>query len=134
MDLLEMGSRGYQIGALGIVAFAISFFVVVRWWTDLLGRVLAFIFGVISVVLVLSAYRSLTQTEAGGFLVVRAIVYWVYGIGIWTGLALFYWFQFFAPRIRNRTTRRERDEQESNVAAPRPRGDGGAYDRTGRDG
>jgi hypothetical protein len=89
MDLLELGSRGYQIGALGIVAFTFSFFAAVRWWTDVLGRVLAFVFGITSVVLLLSAYRSLTQINSDGFLAVRAIVYWVYGIGIWTGLISF---------------------------------------------
>jgi phosphotransferase system glucose/maltose/N-acetylglucosamine-specific IIC component len=136
MDLLEFGSTGYQIGALGIVAFAVSFFAVVRWWTDLLGRVLAFVFGITSLVLLVSAYRSLTQIDSHGFLTVRAIVYWVFGIGIWTGLISFYWFQFFAPRIRHRTTRREdeRHEQEADVAAGRSARDGGSDDRAGRHG
>jgi hypothetical protein len=75
MDLLDIGSTGYQIGALGIVAFAVSFFAVVRWWTDLLGRVLAFVFGITSLVLLVSAYRSLTDVQSHGFLVVRAIVF-----------------------------------------------------------
>ena len=136
MDLLKAGSWGYQIGALGIVAFTLAFLIVVRWWTDLLGRVLAFVFTITSVVLLISAYRALTLTNSHGFLTVRVIVYWVFGLGIWTGLTSFFWFQFFAPRIRrNRTTRKEHqehvEEHEGGMASSGPDRDGDSHDRAG---
>lgn len=134
MDLLEIGSWGYQIGALGIVAFTACFLIAVRWWTDLLGKILAFVFGITSLVLLLSAYRSITQTTADGFLIVRVLLYWTFAIGTWTGLFSFFWFQFFAPRIRQgMTTRREARDEKADLARTRPGSDGDRYDRAGSD-
>lgn len=133
MGLLEVGSWGYQIGALGIVTFTVSFLMVVRWWTDLLGRVLAFVFTITSIVLLLSAYRSLTHADSENFMIVRLVVYWTYGVGVWGGIVSFLWFQFFAPRVKHLTTRRDRQNEESTMAGSRNDRDGGSDRHSGGD-
>jgi hypothetical protein len=133
MDLLEFGSWGYRIGALGIVAFTVSFLMTVRWWSDLLGRVLAVVFTVMTVVFITSAYRTAHPIDTPSFLLWRTIVYWAYGAGIWGGLLTFLWFQFFAPRIKAGTTRRGNKDEEVHVAGSGPGGDDDPDDGAGRD-
>lgn len=100
MHLLDFGSLGYQIGAVGIVAFTLAFVIVVRWWTDWLGRVLAGVLSATSAVLVVTTIRQIWPELGGGMLIVRTVVFWVFGLAVWSGLATFLWAQFIAPRIK----------------------------------
>jgi hypothetical protein len=100
MRILEFGSLGYQIGAGGIIAFTVAFLVSVRWWTDWLGRVIAGVLFSTSAVLVVVVLRQLFPEWEGSFLIVRAAVFWFFGVSIWISLASFVWSQFFAPRIK----------------------------------
>jgi hypothetical protein len=125
MDLIEAGNWGYRIGGLGIVAFTIVFLVAVRWRTDVLGRLLAAVFIVISAIFLTGGYRTLYPGDSGGFLLWRMVLYVSFALTIWAGFVSFIWSQFFAPRIKNRTTRRRNDE-EGNLAGRGPDPDGGA--------
>lgn len=130
--LLNWGSWGYQIGAAGIVAFTIAFLVVVRWWTDSLGRVVAMALSTTSGVLVITTLRQLHIDLPGGILWWRVIVFWAFGVGVWSSLCTFIWAQFIAPRVGRKprmTTRREFRNEEGPLAAPGPRGDGDRDDR-----
>lgn len=127
MGLHEVGSLGYQVGALGILVFTVSFLVTVRWWTDFLGRVLAFVFMGVSAVLVVSAYRTLANPDGHGFFIMRAVVYWTFAAGIWSGLVAFFWTQFFARRA----TRRERRNEEVGMADHRHNRYGSSDGRSG---
>jgi len=100
MPILDVGSLGYQIGAVGIVFFTVAFLVSVRWWTDWLGRVLAGVLFATSAVLVVTTIRQLNPDLGGSFLIVRAVVFCLFGAAVWTSLATFVWAQFFAPRIK----------------------------------
>lgn len=100
MRILDLGSLGYQVGAAGIVFFTVAFLVSVRWWTDWLGRVLASVLFATSAVLIVVVLRQLFPEWEGPFLVVRAAVFWLFGVSIWVSLATFVWSQFFAPRVK----------------------------------
>lgn len=132
--LLSVGNIGYQVGAVGIIAFTIAFLVVVRWWTDFLGRIIAGVLSGICGVLIMSTIRMLYPNIDPSFFMWRAIVFWLFGLGVWIALGSFIWAQFFAPRLRNErmTTRREfKDEQESDVGSRRSSSDGDPDDRAG---
>jgi MFS family permease len=137
MHLLDLGSIGYQVAAAGILLFTVSFLVVVKWWTDWLGRVLAGVLSATSAVLVVTTIRQIWPGLGGGVLVIRAIVFWLFGLAVWSGLATFVWAQFFAPRIkgtrltRSRTTRMEQVNEKASLADPRHDRDGDLHDRTG---
>jgi len=89
MGLESLGSLGYQIGAAGIFLVAVIYFVIVRWWTDVLGRVLAAILGTTTSVLVMVALRQLGVDLPGGFLAWRAAVFVLFAIAVWSGV----WFR-----------------------------------------
>jgi hypothetical protein len=111
MGLEQLGSLGYQIGSFGIVAVAVVYFTIVRWWTDALGRVLAGILGTTSMVLVMVALRQLDVDLPGNFFAWRAAVFWLFGIAVWTGLVTLIWAQFLAPRQLTTPQRRGHEEQ-----------------------
>jgi hypothetical protein len=121
--LLEAGNIGYQIGAAGIVAFSVSFLVVVRWWTDHLGRVIAGVLSAVSGVLIMTTLRMVSPklVQNSAFLEVRLVLFWAFGLGIWIALGSFLWAQFLAPRIRlteRMTTRKEHHYEEGIAAHP----------------
>jgi hypothetical protein len=119
MGLEQFGSLGYQIGSFGIVAVAVVYFTIVRWWTDVLGRVLAGVLGTTSLVLVMVAFRQLNVDLPGNFFAWRAAVFWLFGIAVWTGLVTLIWAQFLAPRYQQLTTpqRRGHEEQVDSAGA-----------------
>lgn len=134
--LHDIGNFGYQVGALGIVAFTVAFLVIVRWWTDHLGRVIAGVLASISAVLIMTTVRMVKPELAADhtYLTARGVVFWVFGLGIWIGLGSFVWAQFLAPRIRQSermTTRREHKHEEADLAGSRPDRDDGSDDRSG---
>lgn len=135
--LIEIGNWGYQVGAVGIVAFTIAFLVITRWWTDSLGRLVAGVLLMISLVLSMTVLRMFDIPLPGGLPIWRVIVFWGFGVSVWVGLITFLWAQFLAPRIRRSggrmTTRREhnRDEQEAGMADYRHGSDGGSHDHSG---
>jgi hypothetical protein len=117
--LLDWGSWGYQIGAVGIVAFTLVFLVNVRWWTDWLGRVIALTLSSLSSVLIVTTLRQLHIDLPGGILWWRFFSFWLFGLGVWAGLGTFVWSQFLAPRIKLRprlTTRREHRNAQADLA------------------
>lgn len=131
--LLNLGSWGYQIGAVGIVAFTLAFLFNVRWWTDWLGRVLALVLVTMSGVLFISTLRQLNLDLPGGILVWRLVAFWGFGLGVWSALGTFIWAQFLAPRLGRKsrmTTRREFRNEEGHLADPWPARDGDRDDRT----
>lgn len=134
----NIGNIGYQVGAIGIVLFSASFLIITRWWTDLLGRLVAGVLFTISAVLSMTVARMMNVEFPGGLFLWRAIVFWAFAFAVWTALCTFVWAQFLAPRIRKTsgrmTTRREfhRDEQEAGLADSRHRSDGDLHDRAGR--
>jgi hypothetical protein len=141
--LENFGNLGYQIGALGIIAFTIAFLVVVRWWTDILGRVIAGVFSATSAVLIMTTLRMFGYANAEAFFAWRAAVFWLFGIGVWSGLGTFLWSQFMARRVNPRgvrskvttpQTRREHRNEEVDLADRRPHRDVGPHDRPGGDG
>lgn len=98
--MLDLGSLGYQVGAAGIIAFTLAFLVVVRWWTDWLGRVMASVLCSTSAVLVITTLRQLHPEWGDTYLTWRLVVFWVFGLAVWSSLATFVWAQFFAPRLK----------------------------------
>lgn len=137
--LLSIGNIGYQVGAVGIIAFSVAFLIGVRWWTDHLGRVIAGVLSSMSAVLVMTTVRMLSPELATDhtYLTVRLIVFVVFGSGIWIALASFVWAQFFAKRIRHSsdsrmTTRREHKDEEADLADSRSDRDVHLHDRAGR--
>jgi hypothetical protein len=129
MGLEQLGSIGYQIGSIGILAVAVVYFTIVRWWTDALGRVLAAILGTTSLVLLMVAFRQLDVDLPGNFFAWRAAVFWLFGIAVWTGLITLVWAQFLAPRHNKMTTPQRRGhEQEVDLADSRPGRHGRADD------
>lgn len=128
---------GYQVGAAGIVFFTISFLLVVRWWTDWLGRVLAGTLLATSMVLSLTTLRQFHPEWGHSYYVCRLIVFWVFGLAVWSSLVTFVWAQFFAPRLKGtRLKRVPHDEgkyrnEEAALADSRHNRDGDLHDRTG---
>lgn len=100
MPLLELGSIGYQIGAVGILVFTLAFLASVRWWSDSLGRVMAAVLTTTSGMLVVTAIRQIWPDIDGAIFVWRAIVFWLFGIAVWASIGTFLWAQFFAPRLK----------------------------------
>lgn len=134
--LLSLGNFGYQIGAVGIIAFSVAFLVIVRWWTDHLGRVIAGVLMSMSSVLIMTTVRMISPELMTDhtYLATRAVVFWVFGLGIWIGLGSFVWAQFVAPRIRQSdrmTTRKEYKHEEADLADRGPDRDDGSDDRAG---
>jgi MFS family permease len=115
---------------LGIVAFTIVYLAAVRWWTDILGRVIAGVFSATSAVLVVSTIRLINPDINGIYISVRALVYWLFGIAVWAGIGAFLWAQFMAPR--GRTTRKEFFHEEAHLADRGNRDHGGLHDHSGR--
>lgn len=133
----SIGNIGYQVGAVGIISFTVSFLLITRWWTDLLGRLVAGVLFTISAVLSMTVARMLNVQFPGGLFLWRAIVFWAFAFAVWTALCTFLWAQFLAPRIRKdtgrMTTRREHNsEQEVDLAGTRHSGDGDLHDHSGR--
>lgn len=111
--LLELGSLGYQIGALGVVIFTLVYLVAVRWWTDWLGLVLASVLFTTSGVLIVTTIRQIWPGTDHTIYVIRAVAFWAFGIAVWGSIATFIWSQWFAPRVR--TTRRERQMEREET-------------------
>lgn len=127
-----LGNVGYQIGAVGIAAFTLAFLVIVRWWTDLLGRLIAGVLFTLTLVLIMSTLRMLHVELPGGLLTWRLGVFWLFGAVVWSALGTFIWAQFWAPRIRESarmTTRREYRSEEQADLADRRHGRDGRSDR-----
>jgi MFS family permease len=110
MDLVDFGSLGYQVGGAGIVAFTLAYLVIVRWWTDTLGRVVAGVMSATSGVLIITTLRQIYPGHDGSILVYRAVVFWLFGAAVWSALSIFVWVQFLAPRIRRSTPREKHEE------------------------
>jgi hypothetical protein len=120
MGLEQFGNWGYQIGAVGIVAVTVTYFIIVRWWTDILGRVLAGVLGTTSLVLTMSTLRML-HVSLPDFFLWRAAVFWLFAIAVWAGLSTMVWSQFYAPKVRHRerlTTPQRREHEETDLAHP----------------
>lgn len=115
MMLEDLGNLGYQAGALGIVILTSLFLVAVRWWSDILGRVIAGILVSICGVLAISTVRIIVEPDSDTFFWWRLAIFWCFGVGVWIGLIVFVWAQFFARRrgVRSKlttpTTRKEFD-------------------------
>lgn len=135
LDLL--GTIGWQVGAAGIVAVTLTYLIIVRWWTDHLGRIIAALLIALSLVLTLTVVRILRVDLPGKDLVWRVVVFWLFGAAVWSAFFTMVWAQFFAPRLRNRaskdrlTTPQGRGHEESDMADSRPDRDGGSHDRSG---
>lgn len=101
--LLNAGNWGYFVGAIGILLLTVSYLVIVdRWWKDLLGLVLGAVLITVSSVIATSTIRLWMPDIAGWFLYLRVAVFWAFALAVWSGLGLFLWAQFFAPRIKQR--------------------------------
>lgn len=96
MELI--GNIGYWIGSVGILVFTLAFLLSVRWYTDILGRVIASVFAVISAVLLMSVARMLEVDLPGGLFLWRAVLFVLFGASVWSAVVVFMWAQFWAPR------------------------------------
>lgn len=96
MELI--GNIGYWVGSVGIVVFTASFLVSVRWYTDILGRVIASVFTVISAVLLMTVARMLDVDLPGGLFLWRAVLFVLFAASVWSAVVVFIWAQFGAPR------------------------------------
>jgi hypothetical protein len=116
---------GYQIGAVGIIVFTLAFLVLVRWWTDALGLILAALFFILSMVLMVTTFRLVGINPPGGIDWWRVFVFDAFGVVVWMAVGTFIWSQLFAPRVRRprMTTRREHNE-EADLADSRLGRDG----------
>lgn len=130
MDLLEVGDWGYQIGGVGFLIFTTAFLVGVRWRSDLLGRLMAASFAIVSAIFLTGGYRLMHPGDSHGFLLWRMLLYVSFATVMWGSLGTFIWSQFFAPRIKNRTTRKRKRDEESSLARSRVDPDGNPYDRS----
>lgn len=108
--LEQLGTWGYWMGASGIILINLVFAVAVPWWNDILGRLIMGVLTALSLVLGIIILRQLGVELPGSLVLWRAIVFWVFGLAVWTALGTFIWAQYMAGRVqKNRlTTRRER--------------------------
>jgi len=125
MGLEGLGNLGYQVGAVGLIAVAVIYFMIVRWWTDPLGRVIAAVLGAVSLVLITTILRML-HIGIPHFMVWRAMMFWMFALAVWSGLMALIWAQLLAPRIKHDrlTTPRRRGHEEADLADSRPDRDG----------
>lgn len=128
MELELLGNVGYQVGAVGILFVTVIYYISVRWWTDPLGRTLAAVLGTVSTVLIMSILRML-DVPIPNLLLWRALVFWMFGLAVWSGLLTMVWSLFFAPRLRirsreGRTTHPRRVHEEASMADRRGNSDG----------
>lgn len=131
MSLTDLGNWGYHIGGVGILVLTLVFLIAVRWTSDLLGRVLAAMFVTVSAIFLTGGYRLVYGEDSVGFLIWRAFLYTSFGVVIWGALFAFIWTQFFAPRVRRRTTRKEYEGEESALADSGSDRNGDSHDRAG---
>jgi hypothetical protein len=75
------------------------FLVSVRWWTDVLGRILAFVFGSMATMCAVIIVVTL-GIPVPGLVHVRAALYTAFAVSVWGGVVAFLWAQFAAPRLR----------------------------------
>lgn len=133
--LLDVGNVGYQVGAVGIVAFTLAYLATVRWWSDHLGRVIAGVTSAMSAVLAMTTLRMIYPSIINDqtYLIVRLVIFWSFGLGVWLALTSFVWAQFFAPRIRQseRGFIPRRKHEEAHLADRRHPRDGGVHDDPG---
>src|ERR1044071_985508 len=136
MGLEQLGTIGYEVSAFGVLFVTIAFLSIVRWWTDILGRVLAAVLSTVSLILILTLLR-LVHIQIPGLIWWRIILFWSFGLAVWAGLFTMIWAQFLAPRLRYQfhdrlTTPRRRGHEEADLADSRPDRDGGTHnDSTG---
>jgi hypothetical protein len=133
--LREVTLLGYQVGAIGIITFTVAFLVFVRWWTDMLGRIMAAVLFIMAMVLVMTTLRQFRIDLPGGLDWWRAVTFVLFGVVVWTALGTFVWSQFLAPRIRTKrrmTTRKEYRSEEVDLANSRPGRDGDPDHGSGR--
>lgn len=104
--LRAIGDVGFVFASLGVVAFTVLFLVAVRWWTDHLGRAIASVMGLTSLIAILACFRLMDIPLVGGVDLWRAIIYPLLGLSLWVSVVMFTWAQFIAPRVKSRRERR----------------------------
>jgi len=102
-----IGDIGFLVAGVGSAIFTILFLGTVKWWTDVLGRVLACVVGSIGIIMALSMVR-LFGLPLPGLFWWRAIMFNALALAIWSGVIAFSWSQFFAPRRRARRARSDK--------------------------
>jgi hypothetical protein len=132
MGLEPLGNLGYTVGAVGIILVTVLYFLLVRWWNDHLGRVIAAVLGSISLVLITTILRMM-HVGIPHFMVWRATMFWLFGLAVWAGLLTLIWAQFFAPRVKQGRLptpprRGNESEQEADLADYRLGRHGGTDD------
>jgi hypothetical protein len=111
----------------GIIVLTFVFLAGVRWWSDILGRLIAGVLVSLSSVLAIIIVRQLGVELPGGILIWRAAVFCIFGLAVWTALGTFVWAQYGASRIQRKrmTTRKERkSDEEADLAGSRHDRDG----------
>jgi len=107
------GDVGFVLAGTGAFAFALLFFICVRWWSDLLGRILAGAIGSIAFIMVLSMVRLIGLPLPGLFWW-RAFLFNALGLVLWAGAGAFVWTQFFAS---SRRAKKARENEASRSGA-----------------
>jgi hypothetical protein len=95
------GTLALAIGAIGVMVWAVAFLGAVRWWSDMLGRVLASVFGSMGVMCAVITVVTF-GIPVPALVYVRAALYSAFAVSVWGGVIAFLWAQFAAPRLRRR--------------------------------
>lgn len=111
--LETVGDVGFVMAGVGMLVLGVLFLTCVRWWTDLLGAIIAAAFGAISLIMSLAAIR-LVGLPLPGLFWWRAILFNVLGVVFWAGAAGFIWAQFIAPRVRRRVPSTETPDERKD--------------------
>ena len=129
----HIGDWGLVAVWLGLAFVTTSYFIVVRrWWADLLGATIGFVFLSVALVLGVVTWRIMGWPLHGDIMVWRAVLYPLLATAIWCGGCVMIWAQFWAPRRKSRRDLRNERLHEAVRSGSGPGTDGGRDDVAGR--
>src|SRR4030042_352533 len=100
--LKAIGDWGFVFAGSGVVVFTLLFLLSVRWWSDHLGRAIAAVTGLTSLIAALGIARFVDTPVPGGIDMWRAVIYPLLGASLWASIILFAWVQFIRPIVRGK--------------------------------
>jgi hypothetical protein len=105
--MLEViGDIGFLLSAAMLILFSLLYLICVRWWTDILGRLIASVLIIIFTIMTLASIRIL-DVPLPGVQWWRAGLYGGLGVSMTAANAVFVWSQFIAPRVKRSTNERK---------------------------
>ena len=101
MTILEWEKIAFRVASIAFIMFTLGFMFGVRWYTDLLGRTIAFVVGPIAVILGISLFIQF-GVDIPNIIMVAAVLYTIFAAAMCTALGVFVWVQFIAPFVHRR--------------------------------